>query len=74
MGYGSTYVERTTEGQGMSPGEIFDLLTSAGFVSIGMWGGWDRRSLRKADGFFVARAERPISRPVGLDTSVQKNL
>jgi len=22
MGYGSTYVERTTEGHGMSPGEI----------------------------------------------------
>ncbi len=52
-----------------SPGEIFDLLNSAGFVSIGMWGGWDRRSLRQADAFFVVRAERPVNRPVGLDTS-----
>ena len=48
-----------------SPDEIFALLYNAGFVSIGMWGGWDRRSLRQANGSFIVRAERPLVRAVG---------
>ena len=48
-----------------SPDEIFALLFNAGFVSIGMWGGWDKRPLRQAGGSFIVRAERPLVRAVG---------
>jgi SAM-dependent methyltransferase len=48
-----------------SPDEIFALLQGMGFISIGMWGGWDGRSLHHADSFFIVRAERPIYRAVG---------
>jgi SAM-dependent methyltransferase len=48
-----------------TPDEIFALLHHIGFIGIGMWGGWDRRSLRKASGSFIVRAERPVTRAVG---------
>ncbi len=48
-----------------SPDEIFAVLRQVGFISVGMWGGWDRRPLRQAAGWFVVRAERPLHRPVG---------
>jgi SAM-dependent methyltransferase len=48
-----------------SPAEIFALLREVGFVGVGMWGGWDGRPLRQANGWFVVRAERPLHRPVG---------
>ncbi|HVO43429.1 MAG TPA: class I SAM-dependent methyltransferase [Aggregatilineales bacterium] len=48
-----------------APAEIFALLREAGFVAIGMWGGWDRRRLRAASTAFIVRAERPLTRLVG---------
>ena len=48
-----------------TPDEIFALLSQIGFTAIGMWGGWDRRALRKATGAFIVRAERPNVRGVG---------
>jgi SAM-dependent methyltransferase len=50
-----------------TPGEIFAMLRAAGFIAIGMWGGWDKRPLRAANSFFIARAERPMGRSVGHD-------
>ncbi len=48
-----------------TPDEIFALLHQIGFIGIGMWGGWDRRSVRKAGSMFIVRAERPVTRAVG---------
>jgi SAM-dependent methyltransferase len=48
-----------------TPDEIFALLNRTGFISVGMWGGWDRRPLRQAVGWCIVRAERPLHRPVG---------
>ncbi len=52
-----------------SPDEIFALLQIVGFVGVGMWGGWDKRPLRQANGSFIVRAERPVMRPVGKNLS-----
>jgi SAM-dependent methyltransferase len=52
-----------------SPDEVFTTLRQTGFIAVGMWGGWDRRPLRQANGWFVVRAERPLHRPVGKQRS-----
>ncbi|MCC7448898.1 MAG: class I SAM-dependent methyltransferase [Anaerolineae bacterium] len=50
-----------------TPDEVFALLRQAGFIAIGMWGGWDGRPLRQANGWFIVRAERPLNREVGIN-------
>ncbi len=48
------------------PAEIVALLRTAGFIGIGMWGGWNRQSVREASGSFIVRAERSTERVAGM--------
>lgn len=48
-----------------APDEIFALLYEVGFTAVGMWGGWDKRPLSRAEAMFIVRAERPVVRAVG---------
>ncbi len=49
-----------------TPAEIAEMLRAVGFTGIGMWGGWDRRSIRQASSMFIVRAERPVERTAGI--------
>ncbi len=62
---GEQRFQETYERHLYTPDEIFKLLHRLGFISIGMWGGWDRCPLKRANGWFIARAERPVRRAVG---------
>ncbi len=68
---GEQRFQETSQRRLYKPGEIADILRAIGFTGIGMWGGWDRRSLRNATDFFIVRAERPVGRSTGIDADRQ---
>jgi hypothetical protein len=60
VGENERYFEFALSLRLFSPDEIFRLLTMTGFVSVGMYGGFDWRPWREGAAEWIVCAERPF--------------